>query len=233
MVHILGMGVRSELVGVHLSLLLSSLGGGFGNLTRASLSLQHTLDYSYGDGLSHVTDSETTEGSVVGESLDAHGLLGHHLDDGGISRLDVSWVVLELLARTTIDLLDDIPELAGDVRGVAIHDRCVSGLDLSGVVKDDNLGFEFHGLLGGVVLAVGAYVSTTDVLDGNVLYVESDVVSGESLIESGVVHLDRLNLSGDGSGGEADNHAWLEHTGLNTTDGHCSNTSDLVYVRDS
>lgn len=94
MVKILGMGVWSKLVGVHLSLLLLGLLGGLGDLALTSFPLLDALDNSYGDGLPHVTDSETSEGSVVGESFDAHGLLGDHLDDGGVSGLDVLWVIL-------------------------------------------------------------------------------------------------------------------------------------------
>lgn len=49
-------------------------------------------------------------------------------------------------------------------------------LSLTRVVEDDNLGVERSGLLGGVVLRVGADVTTTDVLDGDVL----DVKAGAS-----------------------------------------------------
>ena len=41
----------------------------------------------------------------------------------------------------------------------------------------NDLSVERSGLLGGVVLRVGADVATTDVLDGHVLDVEADVVS--------------------------------------------------------
>ena len=44
------------------------------------------------------------------------------------------------LQRTDVDiLLEDLLELAGDVGGVAIHDRCVSVLDLARVVEDNDL----------------------------------------------------------------------------------------------
>ena len=36
----------------------------------------------------HVTHSEATEGRVLLEGLDAHGLVGDHLDDGSIAALD-------------------------------------------------------------------------------------------------------------------------------------------------
>jgi hypothetical protein len=55
---------------------------------------------------------------------------------------------------------------------VAVKNRGVTGTDLTGVVEDDDLGGEGSGLLGGVVFAVRTDVTTTDVLDGNVLDVE-------------------------------------------------------------
>ena len=99
-------------------------------------------------------------------------------------------------------------ELAGDVSGVAIQDWGVAVTDLTGVVEDDDLGLEGLGLLGGVVLGVGGDVSTTDVLDGNVLDVESDVVTRAGLWEGLVVHLDGLDLSGELGWGEGNNHTY-------------------------
>ena len=86
------------------------------------------------------------------------------------------------------------------------------------------LRLESVGFLGWVVLAVTAHVSTTDFLDGHVLDVEANVVTGKGLIEGGVVHLDRLDFSGEIGGGECDDHARLEGSSLDTTDGHRSNT---------
>ncbi|KAI3487685.1 hypothetical protein L1887_48291 [Cichorium endivia] len=70
----------------------------------------------------------------------------------------------------------------------------VAVADLAGVVHDDDLGEEGGGLHG-----VGSFfeseqdVAAADVLDGDVLDVEADVVAGETLGEDLVVHLDRLD----------------------------------------
>ena len=69
-----------------------------------------------------------------------------------------------------------------------------------------HLSSEVLGSLSGVVLRVRGDVSTTDILDGDVLDVESDVVSGESFRERLVVHLDGLNFSGDLGWGKGDDH---------------------------
>jgi hypothetical protein len=44
------------------------------------------------------------------------------------------------------------------------------------------------------------------------------------------MHFDGLDFSGDIGGGKADDHAGLYGSSLNTTDGDCSNTADLVHV---
>ena len=93
----------------------SGLLGGLGHLGLASLALLDGLDDADSDGLSHVADSEATEWSIVGERLYAHRLLGDHLDDSGITGLNILWVVFKLLAGTTVDLLEEIAELAGNV----------------------------------------------------------------------------------------------------------------------
>ena len=103
------------------------------------------------------------------------------MDDGGITRLDLLGEVLHLLAGTAIDFLNQLLELAGDVSGVAIQDWGVAVTDLTGVVEDDDLGLEGLGLLGGVVLGVGGDVTALDVLDGDVLDVKTNVVTGLGL----------------------------------------------------
>jgi len=86
-------------------LFLGSLGGGLGDLGGTTNGLLDGLDDTDSDGLSHVTDGETTQGRVVGESLNAHGLGGNHLDDGRVTRLDELGGSLSSLTGTAVDLL--------------------------------------------------------------------------------------------------------------------------------
>merc|ERR1712234_52144 len=211
-------------------LLLASLFGGLGDLARGGFLLGDGLDDTDGDRLPHVTDGETTERRVVGESLDRHGLGGSHLHNGGIAVLDALGESFQFLAGTTIALLEDLFEFAGDVSGVAIHDRRISVLDFSRVVQDDDLRIEVLALLGRVVLGVRGDVATTDFLDGDVLYVEANVVTGESLGKRLVVHLHGFDLSGDISRSKSDNHSRFDDASLDTANWHCSNASDLVDI---
>merc|ERR1712001_492508 len=110
--------------------------------------------------------------------------------------------------------------------GVTVQHGAVAVADLPGVVQDDHLGGEVGHPSGGLVLAVGGHVASLDVLHGDVLDVETNVVSGKRL----VVHLHRLHLSGQLVGGEGDDHAGLDDAGLHTTHGHCANTSDFVDI---
>ena len=64
----------------------------------------------------------------------------------------------------------------------------------------------------------------------DVLDVETNVVTGDTLLELLVVHLDRLDLSRDVRGRDRDDHASLDDTSLHTTDGHRTDTTDLVNI---
>ena len=150
-------------------------------------------------------------------------------------------------SRSAVDLLDELREFTGNVGSVAIEDGSVTSADLTGVVENDDLGVERSGLLGGVVFAVradlektvsasvmlvkcSAHVSSANVLDGDVLDVEADVVSRETLRDLLVVHLDRLDFGSHVCGGKGDDHTSLDDTGLDTADRHCADTADLVDV---
>lgn len=180
--------------------------------------------------MTHVTDGETTKWWVVSEGLNTHRLAGDHLDDGSVTRLDELGVVFDRLACTAIDLLKKLRELAGNVSSVAIQHWGVASTDLTRVVQDDDLGVEGISTLGWVVLGVTADVSTTNLLDGDVLDVETNVVTWNTLGELFVVHFDGLDFSGDVGRSEGDDHTGLDDTSLDTTDGHCSNTRDLVHI---
>jgi hypothetical protein len=210
-------------------LLLASLDSSLGDLASL-VGLDDGLDDTNSDGLTHVTDSEATERGVVSEGLNAHGLGGHHLDDGSVTRLNELGGGLGRLAGTAVDLLEELRELAGNVGSVAIKDWCVTGTDLTRVVEDNDLGVEGLGTLGRVVLGVTSNVATTDLLDGDVLDVEADVVTGNTLDKLLVVHLDGLDFSGDTSGGEGNDHAGLDDTSLNTADGNRANAANLVNI---
>jgi len=113
---------------------------------------------------------------------------------------------------------------------VAIEDGGVAVANLTGVVEDNDLSSEVVGLTGRIVLGVTSDVSTADFLDGDVLDVEANVVTGDGLGERLVVHLNGLDFSGDVHGREGHDHSGLEDTSLNTTDGDGTNTTDLVDV---
>jgi len=123
-------------------LLATSLLGGLGDLATLAIGLLDGLDDTDGDGLTHITDGETSERGVLLEGLNAERLGGNHLDDGSITRLDELGELLNGLTGTTINLLENLGELAGNVSGVAIQDGSVSVGDLTGVVQDNDLSSE-------------------------------------------------------------------------------------------
>lgn len=192
-------------------LLLGGLGASLGRLATSSgfVNLLDTLDNTDSNGLPHITDSKATERREFGVGFNTHGLGRNHLNNSRVTRLDKLGVVLKLLARTTIDLLNQLGELAGNVSSVAIEHWRVTSTNLTGVVEYNDLGLEGGGLLGRIVLGVGADEATTNFLDRDVLNVETNVVAGYTFSELFVVHFNRLHFSGDTRGGEADNHTSL------------------------
>ncbi len=155
--------------------------------------------------LSHVAHGETSQRWVIGESLNAHWLGGNHLDNSGITRLDELGGVLNGFTGTTIDLLQELGELAGNVGSVAIEHWCVTSTNLARMVENNDLGVERIGTLRRVGLGVTSNVTTTDLLDGDVLDVEADVISWKTFDKLLVVHLNGLDFSGHVSRGKGHN----------------------------
>ena len=127
--------------------------------------------------MTHVTNGEATQWGEVRERLNAQGLAWNQGDHGSITRLDEFGVLLGGFAGTTIAFLLDFGEFAGNVGGVAIQHGGVTVTDLAGVVQNDDLSVEVSGTLGWVVLGVTSDVTTAQLLDGDVLDVETDVVT--------------------------------------------------------
>lgn len=135
-----------------MSLLLAGLFGGFGDLAGGGVLLGDGFDDAHGDRLPHVADGEAAERRILGESFDAHGLGRRHFYDGGVAVFDGFGESFQFFAGTTIALLQDLFKLASDVGGMAIHDWCITILDFSRMVENNDLSIEVFTLLGWVAL---------------------------------------------------------------------------------
>jgi len=213
-----------------LFLALDGLFSGLGYLTTGGVLEVDTLDDTDGNSLSHVTHGKTTKWGELLEGFNAQWFGWDQDDDGGITRFDGLWIFFGGLTRTTVNLLLDFGEFAGNVSGVAIQYWSVTVGDLSWMVEDDDLSCEVSSTAGWVGFGVTGNVATTQFLDGNVLDVETDIVSGHGLWQSFVVHFNGLDFSGDVGWGKDNNGTWFQDTGFNTTDWYCSNTADFVNV---
>jgi len=178
----------------------------------------------------HVSNGEATKRGILLEDFDDHHLLGLEEHDGGVTRLDTRWVLFSGLTSTSVNLGTELFEFASNVSSVAIQDWRVAGTDLTGVVEDHDLGEEIFGILSGIVLGVRADIASLDILDRQVLDVETNVVTRGGLVNLFVMHFDGLDFSGGANGSESDDHTGLDDTSLDTTDGYCSDTADLVDV---
>jgi hypothetical protein len=164
------------------------------------------------------------------EDFAAEGLGGDEGNQGGVTVLDELGVLFLRLTGSSVDSVVDGFELASNMCSVAIEDGGVSVLDLTGVVHDDDLRVERSDFLGGVVLGIGSDVSSADVLDGDTLDVETNVVTRDGFSEGFVMHFDGLAFSLDSGGSELDEHTGLDDTGFDSADGDSSDTTDLVDV---
>jgi len=142
----------------------------------------------------------------------------------------VLWVLFHDGTSSLVNLGSDFVEFAGNVRSMAIQNWSISVGDLTWVVKDNNLGNKEGSVLGWVFLRVRGDVSSLDILDGQVLHVETNIVTWLGLIDGLVMHLNRFDFSSDIEGSKSDNHTGLEDTSLNTTKWDCSNTANFVNI---
>jgi hypothetical protein len=131
--------------------------------------------------------SRTARRSSGGCSPYAYGFGGDELDGAASPVLTNFGLAYQFSDRS---------ELASNVGGVAIEEGYVAGADLTRVAEDDNLSVEGSGFLGGVVLGVRRDVPSADILDGHVLDVEADVVTGVTSLELLMMHFDELEFRG-------------------------------------
>ena len=118
-----------------------------------------------GDGLFHVSDSESSQRRIINEGLNTHGLGGFKDDQSRVTVLDELGLFFSGLTSSSVNLGLDFSEFAGNVSSVAIEDGGVSVFNLSGVVHDDDLSEERFGFFGGIVLDITTDISSLDVLD--------------------------------------------------------------------
>jgi hypothetical protein len=100
------------------------------------------------------------------EGFNAHGLGGDHDNDGGFILFNEFGFSFDWFTGSLIDFVNKGGEFTGDMGSVAIKDWGISGIDLSGVVHDNDLSLEGFGFLGWVILGVRGNVSSSDILDG-------------------------------------------------------------------
>lgn len=180
--------------------------------------------------LFHVADGESTKRWIVCEGLDTHWLGWYHLNNGSITGLDKLRSLLDGFAGSAINLFKELIELASNVRSVAVEDRCITSVNLTRMGEDNDLSVERVGAQGWIVLGVTSHVASANVLDGNVLDVEANVITWESFIELFVVHFDRFDFGGNIGRSKGDNHTRFNGASLDTTDGNRANARDLVHI---
>jgi len=87
--------------------------------------------------------------------------------------------------------------------GVTIQNGRVTSLDLTGVIQDDNLSVESSNFSSGIILGIRGNITSFKIFNGNVFDVETNIVSGDSFLESFMMHFNGFTFSGDHSGSES------------------------------
>jgi len=105
-----------------------------------------------------------------------------------LTSLDEFGELFKDLTSSSVNRRNNFFEFDGNVASVAIQDRAVTALDLSGVVQDDDLSLEVRDFSSWIILGIRANISSSDILDRDVFNVESDVVSWNSFLDGFVVH---------------------------------------------
>merc|ERR1712048_799554 len=154
--------------------------------------------------------------SELSEGFDTHGLGRFHDGNTSVTRFDESRVFFDNLTGSSIDLGGQFVKSTSDVSSVAI--------------QDDDLSFEVSGTSSRFSFRVRGNVTSSDILDGQVLDVETDVITWLSFFQFLVVHFDGFDFSGAHRGSEGNNHTGFQSTGFDSADGHCTNTTDLVDI---
>jgi len=138
--------------------------------------------------LFHVSDGESSERRIFREDFNAHWFSGNHVNHAGLTSLDEFGELFKDLTSSSVNRRNNFFEFDGNVASVAIQDRAVTALDLSGVVQDDDLSLEVRDFSSWIILGIRANISSSDILDRDVFNVESDVVSWNSFLDGFVVH---------------------------------------------
>jgi hypothetical protein len=194
------------------------------------IKLLALFDDTDGDGLFHVSNGESSERGILTENFNTHRFGGYHSDHTGHTGLHKLGEFFQNLTSSSVNGRKDFFEFDGNMAGMAIQDGGITRLDLTGMVKNDDLSSKVLNFLCGVVLGIRADVTSPDVLDRHGLDVESDVVTGDGFSQRFVMHLDGFDIGLDHDGGKSDAHVGSEDTSFNSSDGDRSDTTDLVDI---
>jgi len=200
---------------------------GIGGLLDLGDLTQHNNTVAFHDG-------DTAETGAILEALNNEGLNGLKLALSHVTVLNEGGVLDLLLAGRLAHLEVDLGHLNSGTTSANESNGGVANLELSGVVKNDNLGGEVLGTLDGLVLLENHDITDVGhVLLSKTLNVKADIVTSVSSGARLVVHFHSKDLSGAGGGGsvggdEVNFITGLDDTLLKTASDNITNTLDLV-----
>jgi hypothetical protein len=149
----------------------------------------NSLDNAHCHYCFEVSDSEPPQSRILRVCLHAHRLGGFHQDNGRVPVFDELGVILSNLSSLFVNLSLNLDELACDVCSVAINYWCVSVFYTSRMVDHNHLGQERFGSLGRLVAGLPTDMASLYVFHQHTLNVAANIVTGNTLRDRGVIHL--------------------------------------------
>jgi len=113
---------------------------------------------------------------------------------------------------------------------MAIQDWAITVLDLSWVVKNNNLSNEEFNFSSWVILSIRADVSSSNIFNRDVFNIETNVITGDGLFQSFVMHFYGFNIGSNVNWCECNVHVWFKNTSFNSSDWNRSNTTNFVDI---
>ena len=98
------------------------------------------------------------------------------------------------------------------------------------MINNNNLSQEWDSFKSWVAFRVWTDISSLQILNCDVLDIESDIVSWSGFNQSFVMHFHWLDVGSKGWGSKGYVHSWFQNSGFNSADWHSSNTTDFVDV---
>merc|ERR1719464_1394294 len=188
------------------------------------------FDDAYSYRFTHIPNGKSSKRRIILESLHTHGLGWNHINNTCLTRFTRFWILLNNFTSSLVHESHKFIESASDVRRMTIENWSVTSHNFVRMIKYNDLSKEMISFCWRILLSITGNHTTSNLLQGNIFDIESNIVSWSSLFHCLMMHFNRFNFCCQHSRSESNIHSWFDDTSLNTSDRHSSNTTNLVNI---